>query len=264
MRPNQFFSSKNLIKLRSVEFVQYIGYTKFDDVIFTSLADINIGVGRKGSVQIKLPYTLVSGALGNTNGIGDISYAYTRSLITKPTYQLLTTLGGKIPTNNSDKLSSDGLPMYYQTSLGTYDIVAGLSFITRNWLFAAGYQQPFNQNKSEFRWSQWKGDEQFSTASQYPPSWNLKRGNDVMFRIERNFRSTKWNGYIGLLNIYRLNEDVINKTQDIRAQVPNTTGFAITALFGAGYRFSTNTAVKGMFGQKIINRETNPDGLSRE
>lgn len=267
MRPNQNFGKKSTIKLRSVEFLQYVGVTKFHDVILTSLADINIGIGKRGSFQLKLPYTVVSGSLANTNGTADISLAYTHALLVKEKYQLLGTLGSKLPTNNADKLSDDGrpLPMYYQTSLGTYDMVVGLSFITRNWLFATGYQHAFNQIGNDFRWSEWNSSEQKTEALEYPPSWNLKRGADVMFRIERNFRSTKWNAYLGLLTIYRITHDEISKgTAANRVEVPNTVGPAITALSGAGYRFSTTVALKAMVGVKLINRETNPDGLSRE
>lgn len=267
MRPNQSFGRKSTIKLRSVEFLQYVGVTKFNDVILTSLADINIGIGKRGSVQLKLPYTVVSGSLANTNGTSDISLAYTHAVLVKDNYQLLGTLGGKLPTNNADKQSADGrpLPMYYQTSLGTYDVVAGVSFITRNWLFATGYQHAFNQVENAFRWSEWNTSEQKALALEYPPSWNLKRGSDVMFRVERNFRSTKWNAYLGLLTIYRITKDEVSKgTAGNRVQVPKTTGPAITALSGVGYRFSTRVALKAMVGVKIINRETNPDGLSRE
>ncbi len=268
MRPNQSFSSKKTaVKVRSIELLQYVGVTKFDDVIMTSLADLNVGIGKKGSLQFKLPYTFVSGPLANTNGFSDIVCSYTHVLLMKRTFQVSGTLGGKLPTNNSNLLSSDNraLPMYYQSSLGTYDLVFGLALVSRKWLLATGYQMPFNQNGSQFTWAQWNGSELKPVAVEYPPSWNLKRGNDIMFRVERNFRSTKWNAYVGLLTIYRINEDVISKvTADNRVEVANTTGAAVTALFGVGYRFSTALAIKAMYGDKLINRETNPDGLSRE
>ena len=263
MRPNQSFGAKNTIKLRSVELLQYAGYTHFKDLIITSLADINLGIGKRGSAQIKLPYTSVTGSLGKTQGMGDISYSYTYAVVAKANYQILATLGGKIPTNGADKYSSDNrpLPMYYQTSLGTFDGVAGISFLTRNWLLATGFQHAFNANQNEFRWSVWNGN---PLAIQYPPSWNLKRGNDVMFRIERNFRSTKWNGYLGLLTIYRINKDEISNTETTTKLVNGSTGAAVTGLAGIGYKFSTKVAVKAMFGDKLIKRVTNPDGLSRE
>lgn len=267
MRPNQQFSSKKIIRLRSVELLQYVGFTEFKDLIFTTLVDVNFSVEKHGSAQLKLPFTSVSGSLANTSGFADISYSYTHALVEKQKYQILATLGGKIPTNNADKKSADGrpLPMYYQTSLGTYDVVAGASLIARNWLFAAGYQQALTQAGNEFRWSEWKGSSQRTEALTYPPAWRLTRGSDVMARVERNFRSTKWNAYLGLLAIYRITKDEISKgNETTRIAVAKTIGPAVTALSGIGYKFSSSTAIKGMFGQKITNRNTNPDGLSRE
>ncbi len=267
MRPNQSYSSKSSIKLRSVEFLQYVGVTKFNDVILTSLVDINLAVGKRGSVQLKLPYTFVSGPLAHTSGMSDISYSYTHALLRKKTFQILGTVGGKLPTNNSNKLSSDGraLPMYYQTSLGTYDIVAGISFVTRNWLVAAGYQQALNKNDNQFRWSQWSGSSLNAQALEYSVSWDLKRGKDVMFRVERNFRSTKWNAYVGLLSIYRFTKDEVSKgTENVRVLATGTDGVAITALTGIGYRFNTVVAIKGLFGYKVLSRLHNADGLSRD
>lgn len=267
MRPNQSFANKKNIKLRSVELTHYIGYTKFKDVISTTLLDVNTSIGKRSNVQLKLPYTYCTGPLGTSLNFGDISYSYTYAALATEKYQLLTTVGGKLPTNNSNLLSDDGrpLPMYNQTSLGTYDFIAGASFLTRNWLFATGIQMAFNRNGSQFKWGDWKTSPLTLTANEYPPSWNLKRGTDVMFRIERNFRSTKWNAYVGLLTIYRITKDEISKgTESNRIKVDKTTGAAITALTGVGYKFSTRLALKGLFGMKIINRDTNPDGLSRE
>jgi hypothetical protein len=267
MRPNQSLPNKNTFKVRSVELSHYIGYTIFKDVISSTLIDINSSIGSRSNVQFKLPFTYCYGPLGTSLGLGDISFSYTYSTIVTERFQLLSTIGGKIPTNNSNQLSADGrpLPMYNQTSLGTYDFIAGVSFLTRNWLFATGVQVAFNNNGSQFKWGDWKTSPLTLIANEYPPSWNLKRGSDVMFRIERNFRSTKWNAYIGLLTIYRFTQDEISKgNENNRIKVDQTTGAAITALTGVGYRFSTKVSLKGLFGKKIINRETNPDGLSRE
>jgi hypothetical protein len=267
MRPNQSFANKKNVKLRSLELTHYIGYTKFKDIISTTLLDVNTSIGTRSNLQFKLPYTYCTGPLGSSMSFGDISYSFTYVLKTNDQFQLLTTVGGKIPTNNSNQLSDDGrpLPMYNQTSLGTYDFIAGASFLARNWLFATGIQMAFNQNGSQFKWGDWKSSPLTLTANEYPPSWNLKRGTDVMLRIERNFRSTKWNAYIGLLTIYRITKDEISKgIESNRIKVDKTTGAAITALTGVGYKFSTRVALKGLFGMKIINRETNPDGLSRE
>ncbi len=267
MRPNQHYRTNKNLKFRSVEFSQYIGYTKFDDLILNYTLDANVSIGNKNTVQVKLPYQMVFGSMAHTNGTGDISLSFTRTLVSQTNYQVNATLGAKLPTNPSDFTASDGrpLPSYYQSSLGTYDLVAGVSFMTRNWLFATGYQQALNHTGNNFTWGAWKNSDKEADANEYPVSKEILRGKDIMLRVERNFRSSKFNAYLGLLGIYRLTKDRVFSVPDqaIRAK-EGTTGLALTALVGAGYNISVRTTIKALFGRQIVRRESNPDGLSRE
>ena len=273
MKPNQHFSNKISMKLKSFEAGQYIAYTKFGDVLMSVLTDFNFSINSKTSAQIKLPYNITRGVLSNTSGLGDISISATRNLVYKEKYQINLTVGGKIPTNNATKKSDDGrpLPMYYQSSLGTFDFVCGLSMVTKNWLFAAGYQMPFNRVDNAFTWGAWAGSPLHEKALEYPLSNQLMRGKDIMFRVERNFRFSRFNTYIGLLPIYRLNKDEITAPKSTRRTTvvgnkgeDGSDGLAMTLLYGFGYRFSTKTAIKFLLGKVIVRREINPDGLSRE
>jgi hypothetical protein len=267
MRPNQHYSTQTNIKLRSIEFSQYIGYTKFDDLILNYTLDANVSVGNKNTLQVKVPYQFVYGSLANTHGTGDISLSFTRNVIAKSKYQVNVSIGTKIPTMVPNLKADDGrpLPSYYQTSLGTYDAIAGISLITKQWLFATGYQQALNSAGGEFIWGAWKGSDKEQDALAYPVSKDVLRGKDVMLRVERNFRSSKFNAYVGLLGIYRLTKDKVFSppTKDIREK-DGTTGLALTALGGVGYNITVKTSIKGMFGYKLVQRTTNPDGLSRE
>src|SRR5690606_2040161 len=91
-------------------------------------------------------------------GMSDISLCLTRRVSKDGTFDYNVSLGAKIPSNDAD-LTDDThdlpLPMYYQTSLGTYDFIAGFSMISRDWLFATGIQHPFNKNKNHFTWAPW-------------------------------------------------------------------------------------------------------------
>lgn len=266
MKPNQHFSSKVNLKLKSIEFGQYIGVTKFKDVILSYMVDANFALNQKTAIQFKLPYTFVSGFLANTHGLGDISISATRNILNRENFQINFTAGGKIPTNDANKKSHGRpLPMYYQTSLGTYDIVFGLSFITKKWLFATGFQASLNPIENDFIWGDWKGTEFETRVLAYPVSSMIQRGNDIMFRIERNFRSSRFNGYIGLLPIYRLNKDrVLDPKTKTTIKVKGSDGLALTLLSGFGYRFSVKSSFKLLIGVALEQRDVNPDGLSRE
>jgi len=263
MKPDQKFGKRANIHLRSIDLSHYVGYTKFDDVIQVVTLDAGIGITDKMSMQIKLPYSKTYGSLAEVGAISDISLCATRNLISKENYQFNLTAGTKIPTSNAN-LMKDGkpLPMYYQASLGTYDIIVGASWINKKWLFAAGYQQALNKNGNEFTWGKWGGDED---ARRYPVSNRLQRGKDIMLRAERNFRLSRFNGYIGLLPIYRFTKDKITApATGLRVDVEGSDGLALTALMGGGYRFSVRSGIKFLIGARIYERNKNPDGLSRE
>lgn len=267
MRPNQHYAKKINLKLKSIEGGYYLGFTQFHDVLFSVLTDFNFALNPRTSFQIKLPYNYINGPLGTNQGLGDISLSTTRNIINKEGFQVNLTAGGKVPTGNPTKKSVDDrpLPMYYQTTLGTYDIVFGVSLVSKNWLIAAGYQQPLNSVDNKFVWGAWNSSPLLETARNYPVSNSLERGSDIMLRIERNFRSSRFNTYIGLLPIYRINKDkIISPQTGEKVEVKGSDGLALTALYGFGYRFSVKTGIKLLIGVRIIQRDVNPDGLSRE
>ncbi|MBY0427389.1 MAG: transporter [Cytophagales bacterium] len=265
MRPNQHFIKKANVALKSIELTEYVGITKFSDIYFSTIMDVNIGVNPKTSFQVKLPYTIVIAPFGKRSGLGDISLSATRNVWATEKQQINLTVGLKLPTGDANAKDEDGksLPMYYQTTLGTYDLVVGLSWITRGWLIAAGYQQALNQVNNEFNWGLWKGDPDSIAVAKYPVSNGLIRGKDVMMRVEKNFRFGRFNTYVGLLPIYRFTKDkVISKGQLIEAE--GSDGLALTLLIGAGYRLSYHSGIKILAGFRILERKINPDGLSRE
>jgi hypothetical protein len=266
LKPDQPYNKRLAIRLRSMEIGFYRGTTTLTPIIFVATADLNFGINDKTSFQVKLPYQAVRGQLANTAGLGDISLCLTRNIIKRRQFDVNVSLGGKLPTNGADK-SEDGfpLPMYYQTSLGSYDVMAGISLVSRRWLFATGIQHPFNQNKNQFLWSAWESStEDQAYVHRYANARELYRGTDVMLRVERNFRFSQWNFTAGLLPIYRLNHDVITDKTGKRVEQPKTTGLALSAIVTAGYNFDVRSGVRLLVGHKLMQRETNPDGLTRE
>ena len=266
MKPDQPFNKKINFRLRTLEISFYRGTTLLSPVIFVASADLNFSLGDKTSLQMKLPYQFVQGALGETSGLGDVSLCVTRSIIKTPRFDVNVSLGGKLPTNSADK-SAEGrpLPMYYQTSLGSFDFVSGVSLISRSWLLATGIQHPFNRNDNAFTWSAWQGSDQSPAyIERYAPARKLKRGTDIMLRVERNFRFSRINLSIGLLPIYRISGDQVENRAGEQVEPRGTKGMALSGIATAGYQFNVRSGVKLLFGRKIVQRDHNPDGLTRE
>lgn len=264
MKPDQPFNKKIDFKLRSMEVSFYRGTTTLTPIIFVATADMSFSLNSKNFIQVKLPYQAVTGTLANTSGIGDISLCFTRALHSTENSDINLSVGTKLPTNASDKdIDGRPLPMYYQTSLGTYDFISGISYITRNWLLATGIQIPLNKNDNQFLWGKWSGTEEEPYVRKYNKSKELQRGTDVMIRVERNFRYSRLNFTIGLLPIYRITNDEITNPAGKREKPKDAKGLALSAIITTGYSFNVQSGIKLLVGHKLVQRKENPDGLTR-
>lgn len=272
MKPDQPFLVNIPIRLRTMELSFYRGTTTLSPIVYVGTLDMNFNIAdNKTFFQVKLPYQAVSGNFGSTSGLSDISLCLTRQIISTPTFNYNVSLGTKIPSNDADLRDDQHnlpLPMYYQTSLGTYDIIGGFSMISRDWLFATGIQIPLNRNNNEFTWAPWipvyNNGEGADYVREYDRALELKRGTDVMLRIERNFRFSRINFSLGALPIYRITSDEVTVASTGKRNKPDgTTGLALSAIATAGYSFNIHTGVRFLYGKKISQRDFNPDGLTR-
>jgi hypothetical protein len=280
MKPDQPYNKRLSLKLRTLEFSQYYGHTHFNNKIYVQTIEANFSLGDKYVVQVKVPYQTNHGHLGTFSSISDISLSLTKNVYSTDNFDVNLTLGTKLPGNNGDKQQIPdpteagnrlSLPMYYQTSLGTYDLVFGGSIVSRKWLFAAGYQQALNANKNGFWYGEWHNPSDSIYIHRYAQSTNLYRGKDIMARAERNFRLSRFNASIGLLGIWRVTQDVIDtpkgvQTPDelVKLKVPGSTGLALSGIYTVGYNFNVKSGLKLLIGNRFIQRQKNPDGLSRE
>lgn len=269
LKPDQPFNKKMQLKLRSMELSFYRGTTTTTPVIYVATADLNFGLTQRSSIQLKLPYMAVrSGNLGATEGVTDLSLCYTRSVFTSEKFDINFSIGTKIPTNQADKTSDlfpgKPLPMYYQTSLGTYDFITGISLINRQWLLATGIQIPvIHINNNQFDWSDYPEYPDQEYIKTYSPANQLKRGIDVMVRVERNFRFARFNFSAGLLPIYRITNDRIENNAGLEIEPVGARGLALSGIVTGGYNFNVKSGVKLLYGKKIVQRDVNPDGLTR-
>ncbi len=271
MKPDQQYDKSLPLTLRSVNLTFYEGQSNTSAVIRSGIVDLGFVTKTNATLQFKLPYTWVKGNFGTNTGLGDISVSLTKSLKKFRSFDLLGTIGAKLPTgdaNDKQKNENVVLPMYYQTSLGTYDLVLGASLINRSWLFSAGYQQPLiHQNANTFNadaqdWAWYEGGIEY--VREHAEAIELKRGADIMLRIERNWRLSRLNFNIGLLPIYRITKDQGRDINGDYQKLSGTTGLALSTLIGVGYKFNVYSGLSLIYGHRITDRDYNPDGLTRK
>ncbi len=266
MRPGQTYNKRINFKLRTLELSQYRGSTPQGPLIYATTLDLNFGISQKTSLQFKLPYQWIKGDMGNTSGFSDISFGLTTTLVNNEKFKINCTIGGKIPTNQSDLRDSNErmLPMYYQTSLGSYDFVVGASLISRKWLLATGLQFALSENKNAFNYDDWEDFPDQEHLQLHALAYDLKRGIDFMVRVERNFNFANFNVHVGLLPIYRIKSDqLLNSETGEHINQEGTKGVALTGIAGVTYHFNVDHSMKFIIGRKFRQREVNPDGLTR-
>lgn len=272
MKPDQNYSKRIAIKLRSLEVNYYRGTTTLTPIVTVATIDFNLAITDRSSLQIKVPYQSIKGTLGENSGLSDIVLSYTKNLKVTDKWSYNGTIGTKIPTNDANSTVNNEhtggvdapIHMYYQTSLGSFDAIAGISAINSKWLFATGIQIALNQNKNQFTWAQFPNYPDREYIEKYNVGLNLKRGIDIMFRAERNWRFTNFNFSLGILPIYRITKDEVeDKDTGERFKPDGTTGLALSVLGSFGYHFDVNNSIKIIQGIKLTDREFNPDGLTR-
>lgn len=230
--------------------------------VFTPGLQYDNQLAARWAIQAKLTGNYASGNLGSVSGLGDVFLSGTFSLPTKAKWTTALTLGTKIPLNQSN-LKADGrsLPMQYQSSLGTVDLITGLSVSTNNWQFSAGWQQPLTgANANTFL----PGLDTRLEAPAYPPSNQFNRKADVLARaaytlvIKSRF---SLNG--GLLGIYHLGEDTYLDAANKSLPISGSSGLTLNATLAGWWTVHPKMRIGFTAGTPLIVREVRPDGLTR-
>ncbi|RLD69961.1 MAG: hypothetical protein DRJ10_20870 [Bacteroidetes bacterium] len=240
----------------TVQYSTIIGLGEQNALHLTTQFEIIIPTIKNQTVQLKIPYNFTFGNLGNISGLGDLSLTINQRLFSVNKLDFNAVAGLKIPSNDANKsLNAHPLPMAYQTSLGTYDVILGISTKYRNWHFSFGYQHSFGHNLNEFIHT----DSNPQYFNNYNESYHLQRADDIMLRIEKEIKTKNYSLIFGVLPIYHLGDDKINDGQD----VPNSSGLTLNLNASAVKKLENNSIMKLILAAPIIDREVRPDGLTR-
>lgn len=208
----------------------------------------------------KILFSSVKGDLGNVNGISDAFISSNYSVGN----QTGLTLGLKIPFNDGNIMNNNiPLPMAYQTSLGTLDIIAGLNHSHENFEFMTAIQQPLTQNKNQFFTGFYPPG---SEAQKYQSTNNYKRSGDILFRVSYTFIINNGQFKIkpGLLPIYHLSNDKFTDGAGVEQSIEGSQGFTINGNLFLVYSIDRKNTIEIGFGTPMKSRTARPDGLTRK
>jgi hypothetical protein len=214
-------------------------------------------------VQIKIPYQIASGNLGTNQGLGDFIASFAHRFYSKNNWKMSATFGVRIASGNANnQLDDKSLPMPYQTSLGTYDGIFGMSLQYKTWLLSGGVQIPLSQQNDNAY-----NPLDFPNESAYYLSRELERKADVMLRLEKAFAFDAGYVKLGVLPIYHVANDTYLQQDSLgiasRVEAVGSQGVTINLIAAGRYEIKEHWAVEFAGGIPVMVRDNRPDGLTR-
>jgi hypothetical protein len=228
--------------------------------IFSSGLESSFQIFPGTNIAFKISHQIATGKLATTTGFGNIIGSVSQTLYRKPGVEASINIGTAIPSNKSNlRKDGRGLPMEYQSSLGSYEILGGFNLVIRDWKFSLGYQHPFQRNENEFLHSDWLEN---SHAQNYFESNQLKRGDDLFLRIEKAFQLKNSKIYVGMLPIFRIEEDEIIKNGE-PMPLNGSNQLTLNVNFTYERKIRDDLNLQLLIGNPVIAREIRADGLTR-
>jgi hypothetical protein len=233
--------------------------------VFTPGIQYDNKLNKNWAIQAKITGNYANGNLGNATGLGDLFLSTTYTFNKLNNWETSLLLGTKLPLSNSDiRYGTKPLPMQFQSSLGTLDLLAGISVSNNKWSFASAYQQPLTgTNRNTFLPIYWNTPE----ANKYAPTNSFKRKGDVLLRAGYNIiTKNKFDLTIGLLSIYHLGNDtyINGNISNKPIELVGSDGVTLNGTASMHYKLNTKFSIGLLAGAPFVVRDIRPDGLTRK
>jgi len=233
--------------------------------VFTPAIQYDLRLNNHWAIQAKLTANYANGNLGSAFAPGDIILTGSKTFPLDKKWKLIGTIGSKLPLSSSN-LKSNGrsLPMQYQSSLGTVDLIAGLSAVQQKWSFSIAYQQPLTgTNGNNFLHVYFNNS---SEALKYPPGNDFNRKGDLLGKASYHFTKNKWTFIPGLLGIYHLGEDsyIDGNISNKPISLKGSSGLTLNGTLSVFYKANQKVSLGIVSGTPFVVRDIRPDGLTRK
>lgn len=227
--------------------------------IFSPYIEYKRQVSEKMAINSKIIALSQSGNEISSFGLSDVFFTANYKI----SESIKITAGLKIPLSDGNAKYNDlPLPMDYQYSLGTFDLILGAGFNVNKFEFVVALQQPFTQNKNEFIQEIYPEQSVFSN---FHSTRNYKRSGDVLFRASYSFKLIdKFSITPGLLPVYHLQNDKFTGTDGIAKEISGSQGLTLNGILYFDYSVDKKNNFQLGFGSPFISRDVRPDGLTRK
>jgi len=239
---------------------QTIGLGEKFVFISQTTAGIQYKITKSSSLELRVPFIYVYGNLGHSAGVGDLLLSLNQRIVKGDNSSWNAIFATRLKTNDANK-SYDGnpLPMAYQTSLGTYDIILGTFYQLKTWDFYFAYQHSFGNNQNSYL----QPINITEDKKLYYESNLLKRGDDLYFRGRHHFK-LKNNNHLtaNALFVYRLQQDEIFKNGKY-VDLAGSEGLTVNLALTYSKNLKKNRKLEYTLAFPIIDKDYRSDGLTR-
>lgn len=232
-------------------------------LVLTPSVGFSLRLMNKVGLNLKVTAASVDGDLGNNNGPGD---TYLTAAWHPGGFQagLSLFIGLKQPLGSSNaSVSGSSLPMEYQTTLGTTDLLAGVSWKIDRYELAIGWQSSLSEhNENEFI----TGPLPKPSAKDFPTTYNFDRSGDLLIRFSSNLSllGDRLTLTPSLLPIFHYANDRFQVPGGEFRALDGSKGWTVNLNLYGNYQVSDKTSVGASFGAPMVARSSRPDGLTRQ
>ncbi|MGE6219829.1 hypothetical protein ACQKCH_08365 [Nubsella zeaxanthinifaciens] len=172
------------------------------------------------------------------------------------------TIGVKIPFSSANKMV-DGyaLPMDYQSSLGTIDVLAGFAFRANLFQFVIAAQQPITQNNNHFL----AVNTPNAQLRSFQSTNKFQRSGDLLFRASYPLAvNARFTVTPSILPIYHLKNDSYTDEMNLKKEINGSKGLTLNSNLYLDYKMDGKSAVQLSLAMPLVVRDARPDGLTRK
>lgn len=256
---NSFQDSKTEF-INGIEIGNVFGTGEADITYFSSYLTYTRTINDQLSFSSKVTYSIANGSFGQRGAFGDGYLIGNYNWKTKTTRKWSSLLAFKIPFTSSNlKINEFSLPLDYQSSLGTFDLIVGLNLNYKKWDFNTAIQVPiFNNNKNSYF-------KEFSNTDDFSSTNLFERKPDVLFRTTYTVQlnNTKFTFKPNVLFIYHLVEDRFENAFGKTETIQNSDGLTINGNLITSYAINSKKSIELSIASPFLVREARPDGLTR-
>lgn len=226
--------------------------------VYGNYLEYNRQLSEKFGLDVKLTTLAQNGNGISAFGLSDIFV----NANFKASEKVKFTLGAKIPLSNASKTYDKlPLPMDYQASLGTFDLIFGIGYEIKKIQLIAAIQQPLTQNDNQFIATNYPINSELRT---FQSTNKFERSGDVLLRVSYPINITsKLKLTPSILPIYHLSNDKYTDEFNVEKEIIGSQGLTLNGNAYLDYEINSKNIIQLNLGMPFIVRDSRPDGLTR-